>query len=152
MHVAILDDRLALDSRIEFRAGTSALDRHSFPLLQQLAAVLKDHPELRIEVRAHTDSSLPDAKARTLSQERAETVVKFLGGHGVDSVRLRATGLGATEPIAPNLTAQGRKKNERIELMLARVAADRLRGARGRYWRTVCCLGNASVIVIVLHF
>jgi len=121
MHVFLDGDHLTIDSRVEFRAGSSALERRSLPLLQQLALVLQNHPELtHIEVRAHTDSSLPDDRAKALSQERAETVVKFLGGQGIPAERLSAEGMGSGSPIAPNITAKGRKKNERIEIVIGK--------------------------------
>jgi outer membrane protein OmpA-like peptidoglycan-associated protein len=119
--VGISGDRLAVDGRIEFRGSEAALERRSLALLQQVAALLKNHPELaHVEVRAHTGGALADEQARSLSQQRAETVVKFLVGQGVEAARLTATGAGATQPIAPNLTAQGRKKNERVEFLLGK--------------------------------
>ncbi len=47
-------------------------------------------------------------------------MVKFLGGQGISFDWMSAVGLGSTQPIAPNLTAQGRRKNERIELLLGK--------------------------------
>lgn len=119
MRVAISPMHLSLDAKLEFRHGSAALDKGSLPLLQQLAAVLKDHPELtHLTIRAHTDGSLGEARSKELSQDRAETIVKMLSGQGVEGSRLAAQGMGMSQPIAPNVTAGGRKKNDRVELLV----------------------------------
>jgi chemotaxis protein MotB len=53
-----------------------------------------------------------------LSSRRAATVVAFLGSKGVNPNILSAKGFGATHPIAPNDTPQGRAQNRRIEIVL----------------------------------
>jgi chemotaxis protein MotB len=53
-----------------------------------------------------------------LSSRRAATVVAFLTSKGVNPNILSAKGFGATHPVAPNDTAQGRAQNRRIEIVL----------------------------------
>jgi len=68
----------------------------------------------------HIGSGMPDPQARALTQERADAVAKLLAAHGVGASRVSAEGVGASEPVAPNLSAQGRRKNERVEFVLGK--------------------------------
>jgi outer membrane protein OmpA-like peptidoglycan-associated protein len=52
-----------------------------------------------------------------LSQKRAEAVVAWLGSHGVDRARLKASGLGDTKPVGDNATEEGRAKSRRVKLV-----------------------------------
>jgi chemotaxis protein MotB len=54
-----------------------------------------------------------------LSQKRAESVMQFLISQGLNPGLITARGLGETDPVASNDTAQGRAKNRRVELSLA---------------------------------
>ena len=76
---------------------------------------------MRVRVEGHTDSKGSDAYNQRLSQRRAEAVVKYLSGKGIDRSRLESTGLGEGRPIAPNQNPDGsdnpigRAKNRRTE-------------------------------------
>jgi len=121
MHVALSVKKLAVDSRIEFKADSAELDKRSVVLVEQVAAVLSSHPEIaHVNVRVHIGSGMPDPQARALTQERADAVAKLLAAHGVGASRVSAEGVGASEPVAPNLSAQGRRKNERVEFVLGK--------------------------------
>lgn len=84
--------------------------------LDEVAEWLKAHPDLRIEIAAHTDNTefRPYALSRSLG--RASAVRKYLLSRGVASERLLAKGYGPDQPVAGNDTAAGRARNERIEL------------------------------------
>ncbi|MFV8756085.1 OmpA family protein [Nannocystaceae bacterium ST9] len=86
----------------------------SAELLDQLAGFLKAHPEyLKVEVRVHTDDR---GNPTTRSQTRADQVVDYLVKKGVDRGRLEANGFGAKDPVAVNITSDGRAQNNRTEL------------------------------------
>jgi outer membrane protein OmpA-like peptidoglycan-associated protein len=86
----------------------------STEVLDQLAGFLKAHPEyLKVEVRVHTDDR---GNPTTRSQSRADQVVEYLVKKGVDRSRLEANGYGAKDPIAVNITSDGRAQNNRTEL------------------------------------
>jgi flagellar motor protein MotB len=53
-----------------------------------------------------------------LSQERAQSVVTYLGTHGVDAARMKASGKGDTEPIADNATPEGKQANRRVQVAI----------------------------------
>ncbi|WP_437806587.1 OmpA family protein [Sorangium sp. So ce1078] len=96
-----------------------AIDPRSVPALEEMAAVIQDHPEwARIEVQAHTDST-GDAKFNEMiSAARAEAVCKWLVAKGIVTERLVAKGYGASKPIADNGKAEGREMNRRVQLLV----------------------------------
>jgi OmpA-OmpF porin, OOP family len=103
---------------ILFETGKSDVKPESTPTLKEIAATLKQHPELKVEVQGHTDNvGKPDANLK-LSQARAEAVKQALTSeYGVDAGQLTAKGYGDTKPAADNKTAEGRANNRRVELV-----------------------------------
>jgi outer membrane protein OmpA-like peptidoglycan-associated protein/tetratricopeptide (TPR) repeat protein len=82
--------------------------------------ILRDMPDLVIEISAHTDSKGDDDYNLKLSQRRAESVVQYLITKGIDKKRLIAKGYGEAIPVAPNElngkdNPEGRAKNRRTE-------------------------------------
>ncbi|HLF10962.1 MAG TPA: OmpA family protein, partial [Gammaproteobacteria bacterium] len=72
-------------------------------------------PNLRAEIGGHTDSNGSDAYNLNLSQQRANSVLTFLAGQGIDRSRLVARGYGEGQPVADNGTDAGRERNRRVE-------------------------------------
>ena len=66
-----------------------------------------------MEIQVHTDDR---GNPRARSKNRAESVVSYLSGQGVDPARIKARGLGDSQPVAVNLTEAGRRKNNRTVL------------------------------------
>jgi outer membrane protein OmpA-like peptidoglycan-associated protein len=93
----------------------------SHAILDELATFLSYHPEYQlVEIRVHTDDrGNPSAR----SQARADSVKSYLVSKGVAADRIEATGRGAKDPVAVNLTAEGRKQNNRTELRVRNYAA-----------------------------
>ena len=115
--ITVTERELRLASGIQFEANTATIRSVSLGLLDTVAEVLRDQPRMTIEIGAHTDSQGADADNLLHSQERAESVRKYLVGRGVDPSRLTARGYGETRPIESNSTSQGRAINRRIELV-----------------------------------
>ena len=91
----------------------------SYKLLDNVAAVIKSHPEITLmRVEGHTDDRGNDAKNQTLSEKRAESVVKYLVKKGVERGRLEPQGFGESKPIADNNTNEGRSTNRRVEFVI----------------------------------
>lgn len=86
-----------------------------------LVQMLKENPNLKIEIRSHTDDVGTDAYNKNLSQRRAEGVVKYLISKGIEKERLIASGYGESKPLLPNRNPDGsdnpknREKNRRTE-------------------------------------
>jgi outer membrane protein OmpA-like peptidoglycan-associated protein len=87
--------------------------------LNRLADYLKAHPDQQILIEGHTDSTGDAAYNERLSEQRAEAVTRALVQRGVDSSRIRTTGLGENYPVADNATPTGRSENRRVEVVIA---------------------------------
>lgn len=102
---------------VNFKRGTAELEGESTEAsLSDLAAFLKENPEIKIRINGHTDNVGDPGLNKQLSLERAGSVRDFLVDQGVNFESLRISGWGGTRPIASNATEAGRSKNRRVEL------------------------------------
>lgn len=104
--------------QITFEAGSSDLTGEGTSVIDNVARILEQSPGIRIEVHGHTDSDGDETANQVLSQQRSQAVVSALAQRGIDSGRLTAVGFGESDPIAPNITADGRATNRRIEFVV----------------------------------
>jgi outer membrane protein OmpA-like peptidoglycan-associated protein len=86
--------------------------------LSAVAASLMKYPNSRVEVIGHTDNSGTAAYNQDLSQRRASAVTGVLRSNGVPTGRLAAYGRGEDQPVASNLTPEGRAQNRRVEIII----------------------------------
>jgi outer membrane protein OmpA-like peptidoglycan-associated protein len=103
---------------VKFEVNSAVLTEVDKVALQEIAAAFKAYPNLKIEVQAHTDSSGSAPYNLKLSQQRAESVVRFFKQQQIDAQRLSAKGLGETKPIVDNDSAENRAKNRRVEFIV----------------------------------
>lgn len=101
---------------VNFETGSAKLTGDSQETLDDVAATLNKYPTMVVEVSGHTDNTGSAAKNRTLSQQRADSVVNYLIGKGVKADNLKGKGYGPDKPVADNATADGRAANRRVEL------------------------------------
>ncbi len=104
-------------SDVTFKPGSVWLTPKARGALDSLAVTLLAFPEARIQIRAHTDSEGAADVNLGLSARRAESVVSYLKEKGIGELQLETLGLGESQPIDSNDTAEGRKRNRRIELV-----------------------------------
>jgi outer membrane protein OmpA-like peptidoglycan-associated protein len=99
--VAIGDGRLEILEKVYFKTGSAKLQKRSWALLDNVAAVLIAHPEIKkVRVEGHTDKSGSLKYNMILSKKRANTVVRYLVGRGqVNRDRLVAQGFGPKKPL-----------------------------------------------------
>ena len=103
---------------IYFDTGKDTLKAESDAALQQVAALLRAQPGLKLLVVGHTDSQGSPATNMTLSQKRAQRVREALvQRYGIAAARLTAQGAGSLAPVAGNATEEGRAQNRRVELV-----------------------------------
>jgi OmpA-OmpF porin, OOP family len=118
-----LYDALAADGRVAtqgvyFDTGSDRIRPESAPTLKEIAAMITEHPELKLGIEGHTDNVGQAPANLDLSRRRAEAVKTYLVGTlRVDATRVTATGLGSTKPAQPNATPEGRQTNRRVELV-----------------------------------
>ena len=86
--------------------------------LVTLAASLEKYPNTDLMIVGHTDATGPDAYNMSLSERRAGAAANYLVSEGVARTRLRSTGRGESEPVAPNDSEADRQKNRRVEVAI----------------------------------
>jgi OmpA-OmpF porin, OOP family len=104
-------------SGIFFDTSKSDIKPESDAALKEIVKLLQADPALKVWVVGHTDNTGPEDVNLTLSQARAASVVKALGGMGIAPARLGAHGAGPYAPVSENKTDEGRAKNRRVELV-----------------------------------
>lgn len=100
---------------IQFETAKATIKKSSYPILDQIVAILELDTTYMLEISGHTDNQGDHDKNVRLSQDRAEAVMNYLINKGIDSTRLSAIGYGPDKPIADNSTKQGRSANRRVE-------------------------------------
>jgi OOP family OmpA-OmpF porin len=115
--VVITEGELRISQQIHFETAKDVIRHESYPVLDAVAEVLKQNPEMRIEVQGHTDNKGAAAYNLKLSGRRAASVRKYLIGKGIDGTRLVSHGYGLTRPLVPNTTEQNRALNRRVQFI-----------------------------------
>jgi outer membrane protein OmpA-like peptidoglycan-associated protein len=87
--------------------------------LARFSGIVLAHPGLNLAIEGHTDSTGSDELNQKLSEQRAESVRKYLIVQGLPDSSLTATGFGKTMPIADNSTTAGRQQNRRVEIIIS---------------------------------
>ena len=108
---------------INFSSGGANIAADSQPLIDAIAADLKDCAGTSVEVQGHTDASGGDAANLRLSEARAAAVVAALTAKGVTADKLSAKGFGETVPLDPANSPAAYAKNRRIEFKVAASSA-----------------------------
>lgn len=117
--VRLTRKQIELTEKILFIPGQARIRPESFEVLQWVAKVILEHPDLKlIVIGAHSDDRGNALDNLRLTQDRANSVRQFLVERGVVSTRLQAKGYGQERPIAPNSTSIGRENNRRVEFTI----------------------------------
>ncbi len=111
--------KLHISRILYFSVGQKELKKDSYPLLRDVAALIKSNPEIKkVIVEGHTDDRGSSLANQRLSEERAKKVVEYLVAKGVEVSRLEVKGYGETRPFAINKTEEDRAKNRRVEFVV----------------------------------
>ena len=116
--VVIGDGQLEILEKVYFKTGSAKLQKRSWALLDNVAAVLNAHPEIKkIRIEGHSDKTGSLKFNMVLSKKRANTVVRYLVGRGhVSKSRLVAKGFGPKKPLVPDAkTKEEQAMNRRVE-------------------------------------
>ena len=106
--------------KINFEPGSSTIDGNGAAIMDDIAEILRECGDIRIEIGGHTDSQGREEMNERLSQERAQAVLNELRARRVLTSSFTAKGYGESQPIADNDTEEGREANRRIEFRLLR--------------------------------
>lgn len=109
---------LNMPSSVTFGFDSSELTMSARSALNNVAQILQQYPDTRVNIAGHTDSTGNASYNQTLSERRAESVGNYLAQSGVSWSRLNMSGYGQSQPVASNATEQGRAQNRRVEITL----------------------------------
>ncbi|WP_415182041.1 OmpA family protein [Phaeovulum sp.] len=105
-------------AKITFDPNSSVIADDAAATLDELAVLMKNCADFRMELAGHTDSQGSEEFNQELSQDRAKAVIDALMQRRVLIGNLEAKGYGEGQPIADNRTEEGREANRRIEFVL----------------------------------
>jgi len=104
--------------QLRFEADSASLTLDALPTLDELYDFMMENGDIVIEIGGHTNSTPPDEFCDRLSTARAKSAAEYLIAKGVDARRVVFKGYGKRQPIVSNATADGRKKNQRVEIKI----------------------------------
>ena len=117
-----LYDRLLTDGKIitrgiQFDVGKSTLKPESMGVINEIANLMKQHPDVKFSVEGHTDSDGDEAFNLKLSEARALAVKDALVELGIDASQLETKGWGESKPLDNNSTPEGKANSRRVEFV-----------------------------------
>jgi OOP family OmpA-OmpF porin len=105
---------------ILFAVNSAALSATAVSELDRVVTVLNDNKDFNLVVTGYTDATGADKYNTTLSNKRADAVVKYLESKGIPKSRISTVvGLGKDHAVGDNSTKEGRRLNRRVELKIA---------------------------------
>ncbi len=113
-------DRLivTLPQDITFASDSAVLSGGIQNDLMAVANNLQSYPDSTVQIIGHTDSTGEAGYNQNLSVQRANAVTNVLAGSGVPQFRLQGIGRGEDQPVASNLTKEGKAQNRRVEIVI----------------------------------
>lgn len=121
--VMVVGTKLTISDRVYFELGTAKLDPRSNALLDEVARVLNQAPQIQlVQIEGHTDKSGSAATNIPLSANRAKAVRSYLISKGIDASRLRAKGYGSSRPLVTNTKDDTTEANRRVEFTILKQA------------------------------
>jgi len=99
---------------LNFKSGSNDIDEKSMKEVENIAAILKEYPNVKVKIGGYTDNTGTAEGNLKLSDERATNVKNALVNLGIGADRLTSEGFGQEHPVASNDTEEGKKQNRRI--------------------------------------
>jgi OOP family OmpA-OmpF porin len=118
MNIVVTAKEIRISQQIQFvSASWVIVPGISFKILDEVVTVLKDNTKFKIEVQGHTDDLGSAVYNKQLSQQRANSVVKYLVSKGIAQDRLVPKGYGMERPLVPNTNNANRQINRRVQFI-----------------------------------
>ena len=102
---------------IRFDVNKATIKPESMGVINEIAKLMKEHPEINFSVEGHTDSDGETVFNQSLSERRAEAVMAEMVRLGIDRTRMTSKGFGESAPIDTNTTPEGKANNRRVEFV-----------------------------------
>ena len=135
--IQLLDTGVIRLQNINFDVNKATIKAESFPLLDEVAAILLQYPTLQLEIGGHTDNTGKKAANVKLSEARAKSVLNYLMQKfpTLDGSHFTSVGYGPEVPVASNTTSLGRAKNRRVEFRVTNAAELKTEREKRRFLR-----------------
>ncbi|MDD4044718.1 MAG: OmpA family protein, partial [Bacteroidales bacterium] len=118
MRSKLLTEGKIISYGIYFDSGKDVVKPESYGSLKEIANVLNENSNIKIQIVGHTDSDGNDALNLDLSKRRAMNVKNALvKDFSIAAERIQTDGKGETQALAPNTTTEGKAKNRRVEFI-----------------------------------
>jgi outer membrane protein OmpA-like peptidoglycan-associated protein len=118
MRSKLLTEGKIVSYGIYFDSGKDVVKPESYGSLKEIAAVLNENPDVKIQIVGHTDSDGDDAMNLDLSKRRAANVKNSLvKDFGISADRIQTDGKGESVPLMPNTSTENKAKNRRVEFI-----------------------------------
>lgn len=114
---------VTMTSQTSFDVNSAQIKPGFYSTMDKIASIVNKYGKTHLTIVGNTDSTGSHAYNQKLSEERAASVLTYLGSRGVIPQRLSAYGVGPDRPIASNATAEGRAQNRRVEIIIEPVVA-----------------------------
>jgi len=113
----VMQDGKIIATGIRFDSGKTTLKPESMGIINEVAEMMVEHPELKFSVEGHTDKDGDETFNQELSEKRAQVVVNELIARGISGDRLQSKGYGESNPVDLNNTPEGKANNRRVEFV-----------------------------------
>ena len=117
--VVLLEGQKKMDEYVKlifFNFNSATLKEESYPPLDEAVKILNNNAKLNFLIEGHTDNVGTDEYNLNLSNDRAQSVLKYIVSKGIPNARISAVGYGETKPVDTNETEEGKAKNRRVEI------------------------------------
>ena len=101
-----------------FQSDAIAINSNSYAVLDEIHDFLEENRDITVEIGGHTNGLPEHDYCDKLSEERAKEVAVYLVEKGISGDRIFYRGYGKRKSIASNLSPEGRKKNQRVEIKI----------------------------------
>lgn len=105
---------------VQFDFDKSNLKPKAAAELDRAVKIMKDNPDVVLELQGNTDSVGTDAYNMALGKRRADAVFNYLKSKGIQANRLKEASFGEGKPVASNATDAGRAQNRRVDLVIVK--------------------------------
>ena len=106
---------------VQFQQSRDVILRPSYTELEKVVRLMKENPNMMIELGGHTDNVGNAAANVSLSRKRVIKVKRFLTDRGIHHDRISAKAYGGSRPVADNRNEKGRKQNRRVEFVITKM-------------------------------
>lgn len=105
-------------SHLIFAQGKSTIDPKSYAELDEVSQMMIENTKIVIQLEGHTDNQGSSKANLALSEDRVESVKRYLTSKGIDKNRIKTKAFGGSQPLSNELTQEARAMNRRVEMRI----------------------------------